>query len=198
MTRIYLVRHWENLDNAEGILNGHTDKPLTERWREQAKILWEKILQMNLKVDAHYCSPLLRAKETAKIVSEVSWLVNPIIEKNLIERHFGDLTGTPVMDIYKNYRKDDIIITPLVTYFPNPDWGESFDDNVYRAEMLLQRIFDKHPKENIMLTGHWDCSKALYCAYYKVPRQEWIIHFDMHNTDVVVLEQWRDPKNAKL
>lgn len=198
MTRIYLVRHGENLDNLEGILNGHRDRALTEKWRAQAKSLWEKLLWMRLEIDYHYCSPLSRAKETAEIVSKISWLVSPVIENDLIERDFWSMTGTLAADIPSNYKKDDLVVTQLVTYFPNPEQGESFDDNIIRAEKLLQNIFEKHPGDNIMLTGHWDCSKSIYCAFYKIPRQEWIINFNMYNTDVVALEEWRDPKNAKL
>ncbi|MBP7769257.1 histidine phosphatase family protein, partial [Candidatus Saccharibacteria bacterium] len=33
---IYIARHGQNKDNAEGILNGHRDRPLTELGRRQA------------------------------------------------------------------------------------------------------------------------------------------------------------------
>ncbi len=31
MLKIYLMRHGQNLDNLNGILNGHRDEPLTEK-----------------------------------------------------------------------------------------------------------------------------------------------------------------------
>ena len=36
MLKIYLVRHVQNKDNADGILNGHRDEPLTDLGFAQA------------------------------------------------------------------------------------------------------------------------------------------------------------------
>jgi broad specificity phosphatase PhoE len=38
MLKLYLARHGQNLDNANGILNGHRDEPLTKKGMEKARL----------------------------------------------------------------------------------------------------------------------------------------------------------------
>lgn len=70
MTRIYLARHGQDQDNEAGILNGHRDKPLTNIGVEQAGQLARKISEAGIRFDKVYSSPLQRAYETAKIVTD--------------------------------------------------------------------------------------------------------------------------------
>src|SRR5215210_3099803 len=67
VTRIYLARHGESDWNAENRFQGHSDRPLTSRGREQAVAL-AGVLE-GTRVDAIYTSPLRRALETAEIVA---------------------------------------------------------------------------------------------------------------------------------
>lgn len=43
MLNIYIVRHGQDEDNQNGILNGHRDMPLTELGKTQAQQLAQKI-----------------------------------------------------------------------------------------------------------------------------------------------------------
>lgn len=49
MLTIYLARHGQDEDNANGILNGQRDNPLTKIGREQAAALARKIKELNTK-----------------------------------------------------------------------------------------------------------------------------------------------------
>lgn len=51
MLKIYLARHGQNEDNANGILNGHRDMPLTEVGIGQAHEVAEKIKESGLTFD---------------------------------------------------------------------------------------------------------------------------------------------------
>lgn len=68
---IYVVRHGQDEDNANGILNGHRDMPLTELGKEQAKQLAQKIKDTNIVFDKAYSSPLQRAYITGKTITDV-------------------------------------------------------------------------------------------------------------------------------
>lgn len=61
MLKIYLARHGQNEDNANGILNGHRDMPLTETGIAQANEVAEKIKNTGLSFDVVLSSPLNRA-----------------------------------------------------------------------------------------------------------------------------------------
>ena len=65
MTTIFLARHGESDWNVEKRFQGHRDRPLTERGREQAHALADLVGAE--KIDAVYTSPLSRARETAEI-----------------------------------------------------------------------------------------------------------------------------------
>ncbi len=77
MLKIYLARHGQNEDNANGILNGHRDLPLTKIGEAQAIEVAEKIKDAQLVFDHVLCSPLSRAKRTAEIVCEINNLQSP-------------------------------------------------------------------------------------------------------------------------
>ena len=68
MTTLLLVRHGETDWNADGLLQGHTDRPLSDYGRGQARQLAEDLEGEGL--DAIYSSDLSRARETAEIVGE--------------------------------------------------------------------------------------------------------------------------------
>ena len=68
MTTVILIRHGECEGNREGLFRGRTDFPLNEAGRKQARSLAEAIKPMTPSIV--YSSPLLRAEETARIISE--------------------------------------------------------------------------------------------------------------------------------
>jgi probable phosphoglycerate mutase len=61
---IYLVRHGEHQDAEHGL----TDGPLSPRGRRQAELIADRL--SGLPLDAIWHSPLLRAAETARAISE--------------------------------------------------------------------------------------------------------------------------------
>ena len=88
--QIVLVRHGETDWNLDGRLMGQKDIPLNNKGREQAKILRNKLADMNF--NCCYSSPLSRAKETAEIICKDKCEI--IYDDNLRERSGGELEGT--------------------------------------------------------------------------------------------------------
>ena len=93
--KLYIVRHGQSTYNAQHLLAGSTDIPLTDLGREQARVAGAraKTLGINLIVS----SPLQRAYETACIIAdEIGYGSAAIItDSRLQERHFGALEGAP-------------------------------------------------------------------------------------------------------
>ena len=58
MLKIYLVRHGQDVDNENGILNGHRDSALTAIGLTQARELAAFIKEHNISFAKVYSSPL--------------------------------------------------------------------------------------------------------------------------------------------
>src|SRR6185436_16717380 len=107
MKHLYFVRHGESELNAAGLGAGHSESPLTEKGRQQAKQAGQEA--KDLKIDYVVCSPLSRARETAEIIAkEIGYPVKDIhVNKLFIERFFGELEGQPIItDV--NFNFDDV------------------------------------------------------------------------------------------
>src|SRR5213078_2372373 len=90
MTTLLLVRHGETDWNAAGRLQGHTDRPLSDYGREQARRLADELSSEG--VDAIYTSDLARARETAEIVAERLHLP-VVLDPDLREKNWGTWEG---------------------------------------------------------------------------------------------------------
>lgn len=64
MTTLFLIRHAESVANAANLLAGRKDFPLTAGGKRDAAALAEDFASSRT-VDAIWCSPLLRAQQTA-------------------------------------------------------------------------------------------------------------------------------------
>jgi probable phosphoglycerate mutase len=94
MDHFYFVRHGETVWNVENKICGATDIELTQKGHDQAVEAGKKILEMGIKADEIISSPLVRASETARHISEVTGI--PMrIEPRLMEQNFGRYESTP-------------------------------------------------------------------------------------------------------
>ena len=94
MGHFYFARHGQTVWNVENKICGATDIELTELGHQQAEELGQAILEQGIQIDEILYSPLIRAKETARHVSEVTGI--PMREEmRLKEQNFGKYEGTP-------------------------------------------------------------------------------------------------------
>ena len=131
---LYIMRHGRTVWNMEHKLQGKTDVPLSEAGRpvvEQAAAAYR-----DTHIDVCYCSPLIRAVETAEIVLRGREI--PIItDVRLEEMGFGICEGTT--DFQDN---PDNPIYPLFaapeTYRIPVEGGESLEDLYARTGAFLK------------------------------------------------------------
>ena len=91
--RFVFLRHAESVGNVESRWQGQSNYPLTDKGRAQARALCERWQKEDVKFNLIITSTLVRARETAEIVT--SYLDNVKIEFNpiLMERHIGKMEG---------------------------------------------------------------------------------------------------------
>jgi len=152
--RLLLIRHGESEGNAERRLQGRGEYPLSERGREQARRLAERLGDECGGVAAIYTSSLSRAAETAQILAEV--VDAPVIgDDRLREYDVGKLTGLTMEEIrerfpqvYAAWEKDAEEWVP----FPGSEGNEDFDR---RVRQVFAEIIARHDNdENVIVVSH--------------------------------------------
>jgi len=197
MTDIYIARHGQNEDNANGILNGRRDLPLTDLGRRQAGELGEGIKLAGLTFDVVYSSPLLRAYETAAIAAKIAGLPEPIKYDALIERDFGVMTGLPI-DRIEELCAPDILKTDIITYFLSPEGAETFDDLLARGHDILKDIRNRHIDQKVLLVCHGDIGKMVYAAATNKTWKDVLVNFHFGNGDLIETSGQGEAHKIKL
>lgn len=174
---IFIGRHGQNVDNANGILNGHRDLPLTDLGREQAHEAVRGMRSLGMTFDKIYASPLSRAYETAQIYSHGLGIEGePEVLPELIERDFGVMTGVEQTRV-RELCAPDILETETVTYMLSPEGAETFPDLVTRGHKIIDIVRKRHGSGNILLVCHGDIGKMVYAAATGKPWQRVLADF---------------------
>jgi broad specificity phosphatase PhoE len=136
--RVYIVRHGESRGNLAGTLQGsRVDEPLSPRGIRQAEALSTRLAAEP--IDAVHTSPMIRARETAEIVSAPHGL--PIaFDDDLVEfdwgvwcgRRLDDAMEREVAEIRARWRAGEVDVAP--------DGGESPAAAGGRAARFLGRL----------------------------------------------------------
>ncbi len=90
---LYFVRHGQTIWNVENKICGATDIALTELGHQQAIETGEKIRAEGIIADEILYSPLIRARDTALHIAEITG-IPAREEKRLIEQNFGKFEST--------------------------------------------------------------------------------------------------------
>jgi len=197
MKKIYIARHGQDEDNANKILNGRRDTPLTNIGIEQASVSADKIKVLNLNLDKIYSSPLQRAFNTAKIIADKLNLPKPEKLDLLIERDFGIMTGKPINSIEKSCSPDIIKSNPIV-YFLSPEGAETFEQLIFRAKDLLNWLEQNDKNDSILLLTHGDIGKMIYAEFYNLNWKDVLVDFHFGNSEVLLLDKYSRPEDRRL
>ena len=197
MLKIYLARHGQDRDNANGVLNGRRNEPLTDKGVAQAEEVAGKAKEAGLTFDHVYTSPLVRACKTAQVIADALALANPEILPDLIERDFGIMTGQPQSSISERCAPD-IIRTDTITYFLNPEGAETFPQLIERAGRVLASLRERHHDERILLVTHGDFGKMLYASYYRLPWKDVLTQFHFGNSELLELSKESGPEETHV
>lgn len=173
MGHLYFARHGQTIWNVENKICGATDSPLTELGHQQASLLGEEILREGLQIDEILCSPLSRASDTARHISEITGI--PLrIEPRLKEQNFGKWESTPRNSA--DFRKDK---ENFVSSF---DGGESMLRLCQRIYNLLDEICQK-PDKVYLLVAHNGISRAVQSYFHDMTNEEFAA-FGIRNCEI--------------
>ena len=149
-----LMRHGESEKNILGIFDDSIDKcPLTEKGEQQAKNAVESLKEK--KIDVIYCSPVLRAKETAEIVAKELGL-SVIVENCLKEIDSGVWDGNKIDDLSQNHGRAKYNELPIDEFYKakRGETGESWQDAEMRMQKSIEKITRENDGKNILIVSH--------------------------------------------
>ena len=158
MTTILLARHGESDWNRAKRWQGHADRPLTDRGREQAHALADRLAETEL--DAIYSSDLQRARETAEIVARSQDLDVHLLPE-LREVDVGSWSGLTraeaerrFPDAYRRWAEG------------GEGWGdgESYEQLSERVLRAIRMIAADHPGERILVVAHGGTIRAVHAG----------------------------------
>jgi broad specificity phosphatase PhoE len=134
--RVYLARHGQTAYNLEGRFQGQQQVPLDDTGRVQASELAERAVGYGFR--ALWCSPLLRARETADAVARAIGL-EPREDARLMETDAGDWTDHSFAEVRASApeRFDAFAAGDPSFAFPG---GESFAQQEQRVSAALQTV----------------------------------------------------------
>ena len=159
--KIYFIRHGETVWNTLKIFQGSSNSPLTEKGREQAKKLGEKL--KNTEFTNFYSSPMGRTIETSQLIIGDRNIKIEFIEE-FKEISVGRMEGVPREKFEKDFPEQyhNFFFNPK-DYDPTPFAGETYPHLLERVQIGLNKIIQNHKKDDIVaVVSHGVTLKAIF------------------------------------
>ena len=154
-TTVILVRHGNTPTTGKVLPGRAKGLHLSEVGHSQAQAAADRIAGLK-RVDAVYCSPLERARETAAPIGRVRGL-RPTVDRGLLECDFGEWTGAELASLMKLPEWSTVQRAPSTFRFPG---GESFTEMQVRIVSAIDRLRQAHPGGTVVCVSHADPIKA--------------------------------------
>lgn len=163
MHTLYFVRHGQTIWNVENKICGATDIALTDLDHQQAIETGKKILKEGIQADEILHSPLVRAAETARHISEVTG-IPARMEPRLIEQNFGKWESTPRDGADFRKAKEQ--------FLSRFEGGESMLQVAQRIYNLLDDLKAEKDKTYI-LVAHNGIARVVQSYFYEMTNEEY-------------------------
>lgn len=155
MGYIFLVRHGVTDGNYEGILLGRKDYALNSDGFKQAERCAKSFHDFS--IDQIYTSPILRAYQTAEILSK-EIKVHLEVDQSLTEVDCGNWVGRSYQDLRNLEEWKEHFVNPVNVQLSG--WESVVDVNK-RSVNFLERIFATLDKKNIIIVSHGDVIRCM-------------------------------------
>lgn len=190
---IYLIRHGEshkysptNYDEEKNAANPR----LTEIGYLQAHMLAERLA--HIKFDKIYCSDLIRASETAKVLN--SKINSKVIEEpNFREIDMGDIQLHP----WENYPEQYAEWSKFEEDIPYPG-GENGAMLWKRCQKSLERIVERD-YEHVAIVAHGGVIRSIVCGILNIPQvKRFSLGFPTENCSVSIIKFLKEERKYYL
>ena len=175
MGYFYFVRHGQTVWNVENKICGQTDIALTDLGHTQAVETGKLILAEGFHIDEILYSPLIRAAETARHISEITG-IPARVEQRLTEQNFGKYEGV-------SPRNRDDFVKAKAMFACSYEGGESMLRLAQRIYNLLDEIKAQSDEKTYMLVAHNGIARMVQSYFYDMSNEEFA-EFGVKNCSV--------------
>ena len=148
---IWFVRHTQSKYNEKKLFTGWDNPGLTEKGIQQAYELKDKLKE--IKFNKMFCSPLERAMQTMRIITQDNF----IVDDRLKERDYGHWAGKSKTEIRESVG-EDLFFSARRGWDTPPPNGECLHDVMKRVKSFLEEL----PKKGqILVVSHGNTIRAI-------------------------------------
>ena len=168
---VYLVRHGETDWNKAGKIQGQEDIPLNQCGREEAAETAKALEDVDF--EAAFCSPLVRARETAEILVG-SRDISLTEDDRLKEIDFGIMEGERISDIVASLSHPCYHFFRCPERYMPPERAESFDRLFERSRQFLeQRLLPLEKKyDKVLVVAHGALLRSMINPLAGIPLKD--------------------------
>ncbi len=165
MTHLFVVRHATTVWHAEKRYAGTTDVPLNPAGYAQAERLaaWAS----KARLTAVWCSPLIRARETAAPAASAAGL-EPLVDERLREIDFGKIEGKTMAEAEQLFPEEIRLFNADPVTYPFPG-GEEPQQATRRTVSALRDIAAAHPDGRVLVVAHNTIIRLALCSLVGIP-----------------------------
>ncbi|MGH8010999.1 MAG: histidine phosphatase family protein [Candidatus Binataceae bacterium] len=155
-----LTRHGETMWNRQGRVMGRNPVELSPQGRAQVEAVAR--FSRTIKPDLIVTSPLVRARQSAEIISASLGGIEMVEEPDIAEVMYGRWEGKTYHDLikdpeYLSYRK-----APLERATPG---GETIGEVQQRGVGAITRIIAANPERLVLFVSHGDIIRTVLCHF---------------------------------
>lgn len=174
---LYLVRHGETEKNQYGLVQGQTEADLSEKGIKDAEELQELIASLN--IDVVISSPLRRAIDTAKIITNNKYPIN--IDDRIIERNWGMCEGISI---------EEVDTVKCWNFYINTDDNriETVQDFMKRLSEFIEDIRLKYQDKKVLVVTHSAVLRGMHYLVNGVPEDGDMSKIDIPNLRIIEYE----------
>lgn len=165
---LFFVRHGRSEADQLGVIECNADFPLTHYGQQQTHQLLAYLQAQEYSFQALYASPLLRASQTAIIISEALEL-EMVTDLRLAEKNVGQMAGLYREDAEKRFPLPPGGLMPH--HKMGGGTGESMLDFRFRLHECLWELREKHAGQSILVVSHGGAINEMLHLLLQVPEQ---------------------------
>lgn len=174
---LYVTRHGATLKNELGLIQGQTECDLSNKGIEDAKKLASTISEID--IDVVISSPLKRAVDTARIITENKFPINT--DDRLIERDWGLCEGAHIVEV------DTVKCWNF--YINTDDNGiEKVQDLLLRISEFLEDIKVRYKDKNVLVVAHSAVLRSIHYCLHPIPEDGDMSKLEIPNLRLIEYE----------